>query len=455
MGNKMSKTTTSKNDEMKEQVNEVVPDPIDDQDIAQDRNDQVFEQVAQSDNVEEAGPEIVTLKPGEDKRLSITQRYREKRDAERDKSDEEDDGVIEANTEINEDDVESDVDDDSGKPAEAVEAEEDSQKEQESENEPASQPTEITLIVDGKEVKKPLSEVTALAQIAAAGNDRLEEAKRILKETKEAAQALRDQAPENQPGVVSEQETQQTAATATGGDQANQPNPPVDKENLRVLVEKLQVGDVEEGVEAVAELFSHLQNTSAPSVSEEQVSALVEQRLTQTKNQTEIHGAIGRFEEKYPEIVREPMLAEAGMTALRFELIKDLKSVGVTDEDISSISRNTEALVQAQKRVSQGGHKLRSYDELLDSVGSTMTEKFNLRPSAKPSPKTPSSQSSPPVPQDNVAVAKERLERKRAAPRQPRSAGMRTASAAKKVAKKTPAQIVAEARKSRGFAPTS
>jgi hypothetical protein len=47
-----------------------------------------------------------------------------------------------------------------------------------------AEPAEITLVIDGKPVKNPLTEAIVLAQITVAGDTRLDEAKRLLDEAK-------------------------------------------------------------------------------------------------------------------------------------------------------------------------------------------------------------------------------------------------------------------------------
>lgn len=307
--------------------------------------------------------------------------------------------------------------------------------------EPEEKPEqEFELVVDGKTVKKKLNEVIALAQITAAGDNRLDEAKRLLRE----AQALRGSAKaEHPPSDADEEETHQDDRTQDRG--GTREHPPAKRalspEKLKGIIERIQVGDSDEGVQALQELVEAV----APRDDAETVGRVVEQRLTNMKTEEEIQSALTAFATNYPEIAKDEILADAGRTILRNELIKDLKSIGADEAEIDKIKHDARALAAAQRQLRSNGHKVRSYHELLDEVGKTMATKFGVKRASDSTDPNPSKA----TPQLS-STTQSRVERKRTAPQQPRAAGVRgqTQSAPKR---KSPADVVAQMRKDRGF----
>jgi hypothetical protein len=106
--------------------------------------------------------------------------------------------------------------------------------------EPAQSPhgeQRVRLVVDGKTVELPISEVVKRAQVNSAIDNRLEEAKRIVAEAKS---------------------TRHQATDDDFSEERHEPQPrqqrfsPNDK--LRSIVERIQVGDADEGQQALNEL---------------------------------------------------------------------------------------------------------------------------------------------------------------------------------------------------------
>lgn len=373
-------------------------------------------------------PEKAAPAKAEDPREDIVKRYRELRNKAAQGEDDADDGAEGEQDEAEPDQPEA--------PADKVDAKKD--------EEPAEKPEqEFELVVDGKTVKKKLHEVLALAQITAASDNRLDEAKRLLRE----AQALRgSDKTEHPPSGSEEQETHQDGRTQDKGERGreHQPKRRLSPEQLKGIIERIQVGDSEEGVEALQELVEAV----APRDDADTVGKVVEQRLTTIKTEEEIHNALTAFATNYPEIAKDEILADAGRTILRNELIKDLQSVGADQAEIDKIKHDARALAAAQRHLRSQGHKVRSYNDLLEEVGKTMVTKFGIKRAAPNADPTPQKQT-PPTPS---STTQSRVDRKRAAPQQPRAAGVRgqTPSAPKR---KSPADVVAQMRKDRGFSP--
>src|SRR5262245_36866246 len=115
---------------------------------------------------------------------------------------------------------------------------------------------------------------------------------------------------------------------------------PVDREKLRAAAERIQVGDLEEGVDALEEVVELARGSG-------DTRQAVRSELATMKFEYENSAALKRFSEKYPDVAKDDLLAEAGVTALRREIEQDLKQIGVKDEDLAPVRSNTQAMVRA------------------------------------------------------------------------------------------------------------
>lgn len=323
---------------------------------------------------------------------------------------------------------------------------------------PGTQPTEITLLVDGKPKIVSLEEATRLAQIGAAGDNRLEvakqraaEATRLLEEAKAVhANALRGHAaPEHPPSSQPPATDSTDPNTRTRTAPEHRPAGAVDPEKLKGIAQKLQVGNEEEGAEALAELSSMLGHNQ---VDAQMVSRMVQEHLDRTAQRTEMNAALKRFQGDYPEIAGNRALQEAGLTMVAMEIEQDLEAAGIRPEELTPVRGNLKLLLQAQKNLRESGYQVRGYDELLSATGKKMVTEFKLRPQPTPAPTpalTPSTPA-PPVRPSNAALIQQRTAAKRAAPTQPRSSGVRNPIPTAPPPK-TKRDLVNEARKARGY----
>lgn len=306
---------------------------------------------------------------------------------------------------------------------------------------------EIVLKVDGRELKRPFKDIVASAQIDAAANSRLEEAKRILSEAKAVAQLPR--APEHQPGADDETTVRQPSQSRATDQPEHQPDDEVDPEKLASIVERIQVGDKEEGQQALAELVKMV--GTKPRFDQTDISRAVQQQLSERETASEIDRAVQGFAKDFPNLVSDDDLTNVTMTVITKELLRDLRSAGLSDSDLAAASKDTKRLAFMHRQARASGAKLRTYDGLLRDVGTHVSEKFGIRPGSAPTDKSQEPSQKPPQrAATDPAKVQERIERKRAAPQQPRTAGGRTPMA-EAPRPKTKAEIVAEARRARGF----
>lgn len=297
----------------------------------------------------------------------------------------------------------------------------------------------FTLLVDGKPTQMKQSEVLAKAQIAVASDDRLEEAKRLLKE----ARALRGRNDDSEhhryeDDDLNGQDDQAPESTS----KANQPALALDKDKLRDIVQRLQVGDEEEGVEALAEVVSLLgEGQGKQAVTPEEVWRLV----ARSQLQSEMQSAAESFQKDHAAVIEDEELREVTFNRLRNEVRKDLAALGMPAQDLAKL--NGEQLFTLHMDARTMGAKLRNYNAMFDQVGKDMTTRYGavIQPTSTQVDTTKPTQAA-----DQSRIAQDRIDRKRTEIQQPRTVGMRQAPPPQRQAK-TKADIIAEMRRARGF----
>ena len=327
----------------------------------------------------------------------------------------------------------------------------DAGNDQQAEKAPEPPPRKYTLKINGKEEEVSEAELISLAQIAKASDNLLDvaksrasEATRLLKEAEETQRRLREgqeHPPAKKPAANQPDQSRE---------QPDPEHPPVaglDRERLRQITERIQVGDADEGAQALTDLFEEITAKVTPKVDSEEIARVVQRTNAQTRTQAELDAAFESFASKYPDIAKDELLAEAGKTVLRKEIIKDLESAGVDEATISSFARDERLLVQAHKDLRAANKGVRSYADLLETTGKTLSDRFNIK-AASPQPATKTAaQQRVPVDPDRI---QDRIDRKRAAPQQPRAVGVRQ-QVAPPPQPRTTRDIVRAMRKGRGF----
>ena len=275
----------------------------------------------------------------------------------------------------------------------------------------------VRIVVDGKEQFLTQAELIQRAQINSAADNRLEEAKRLLK----AARAERNGEEYDEFEDTPEQPRHTT------------PTPGNQNDRLKAIVEKIQVGDGDEGAEALQE-FAQVVHQNI------QTQAVLGAREAEMRN------ALDRFMHRYPQLAKDPDLGTAGVAVLARTLKAEIKKLGgITDDQLNSIPNDlggVRALAHTTAAYRAQGHRqIRDFDGVLDAVGQEMGRKFGLRPS--------SMRGDYRIGTD--AEIQARYDRKRSMASQPRPAGIRSAPQQEYQRPKTAAEIVAEARRYRGF----
>lgn len=408
------------------QTTDVMPDPTDDTEIeatavATDGSDE-----AQAEGQQDS-PRAKT--PFEEARDRATQRYRELRDAELKggpAGDSEQAPEAEAET-----DLAQEVD--PSEPTATAKAA----------APPAAEPElEVPLIIDGKQVTKPLSEVVKLAQITVASDNRLEEAKRLLRQ----ATAVHERAmSEHQPDDGTAKAAKPTRATDDDIDPEHQPDD-VDPEELDSIVERIQVGDKDDGRQAIADLMKLVQGNT--SLNERAVSNMVRQTIVQNDTKKELDEAVTKFTTAFPTIASDDDLVDVALRRVQRELRSDLVAAGISEDDLKTVT-DPKQLAALHRQVRVNGAKVRTYDTLLSEVGTYLSNKFGT----PREPSKPATEKAPQQPQRQPArpsTIEARTELKRSAAQQPRAAGVR-GQVAQAPKPKTAAEIIREMRRARHF----
>lgn len=406
---------TQKTEAKGDPANDVMP-PIDDE----------IETEIKAEPAPEAPEPEKAAKPepvGDDGRTEIARLYRERRDAEKASEQANAESAEPApETEDEGEKTQDEADSDAGDKKPQREA-------QESEFE--------ELIVNGERVRKTKDEVKALAQIALASNNILSEAKQLREEARE----MRKQAAHQPLHDADPEPIESPAETKT----EHKPGLEIDQETMRRIVDRIQIGDADEGAQALAELVQ-LVNQAQPAasqVSAEQVGQLVRQQLVQQETQKDIDAALKDFGSKYADIAQDSEYSVLALDLVAREMRKDLKTVGLSDEDLAPIGNDARQLAFLHRQAKANGHQVRSYGEVLNSIGDHMTTKFNLKRSQ------PQQQQRTQAP-----ITADRAARKLQVQQQPRTAGARV-PAPQAPKPKTALEKIEEMREARGFGRTS
>lgn len=268
----------------------------------------------------------------------------------------------------------------------------------------------VELVVDGQKINKPLSEIVAIAQKNVAADSRLDEAKRLLAETRtlvtQPAKPAADQPPaktdEPQPGRADQR-------------QATKPDPA----RVASVVDAFLTGDAEAGAKALTELLETTANPEGQT-SPEQVRALVDAELQRRETEAEGKRAIDGLAKEFPEVAQDRNLFLLTLSRSVEEMSDDMLKIGVPEDEIKALGgdpNRTRQAYQFLRRDPQWAPKLRNFEQIAQASGKFVSERYVVR-KTEPAPKTPANGS--------VVVA-DKSARKAALTPQPRSASTRSA----------------------------
>ena len=134
-------------------------------------------------------------------------------------------------------------------------------------------------------------------------------------------------------------------------------------DGIEQLVEQIQVGDATEGAAAVREIAKRFSAADPQAI-----ERVMRQSQARDRAVGEINGALNEFTKRNPRIVNDELFAESGMTAVRTEIAKDLKSLGVPDEELDQIRGDNKVMLAAYTHLRANGRQVRAPKELFGAV---------------------------------------------------------------------------------------
>lgn len=344
----------------------------------------------------------------EDPRLSMADRFTERRKQKKAEEEAKEPQAIvpkpsHAKAPQAEDEGEGDEHDDTpgdeGAPAPQAEAQPETPK-PEGEDDPM-----VELVVRGKKVTMPQSEVLAIAQKNLAADDYLEQAKNVFAQASESARSRQsaehhgDDDDEQMPGADGQEQHQLTP------------------ERRRELIETIQTGSPEEADEAYAEL-----QEANRSASPEEIAAMVSDAIQRQEARSESTRALEQLRQEYPEIAEDEDLSLMTLRHTVAGMAKALEDAGVPAEYVDQVRGNPSALrdYYAQVRAHPNFRStLRGPGDLARDAAKAVHEKYVAPLKARENPEEPGRAG-------RIEVSSERKERKAGLDRQPRSASLRS-----------------------------
>lgn len=315
-----------------------------------------------------------------------------------------------------------------------------------------SDDAEIELVVYGTPIKKKVKDLKADAQKLLAADQKFEEAKRIAEEARELlknAQSRRNP----DPDLADQPEGEDNGKPRGRKDaKADQPDIQMDDADLDSIVERIQVGDKEEGRQAVADLAKLIIKGKTSPIDESKVNDIVRANISRADTQREIDSALQRFSQQFPEIVGDDEFVDVAIRRVAKELRDDLKQQGVPD-DLINKAVDANDLARLHSEVKKKGAKMRSYDDVLQAAGTHLKSKFGiaLKAPTESAPVTSPKPQPTPTRAPVQSTAQQRVEAKRAAIQQPRATGGRAPAPSGAPKPKSPTDYIQELRKARRF----
>jgi hypothetical protein len=154
----------------------------------------------------------------------------------------------------------------------------------------------------------------------------------------------------------------------------------IDREKLKELTSRIQVGDEDEGAEALQEL---VETTVERVRANERANArqAVDDRLLDLSAAKENKAALDKFAKRFGKAAEKPMVQAATVDRMRTEIASDLRSAGVTDEELGQIGGDLNRLGLLHAHARRVGHQgVRSAERLLDDVGQALTDELGIKP---------------------------------------------------------------------------
>lgn len=312
---------------------------------------------------------------------------------------------------------------------------------------------EITLKVDGKEIRQKLRDVVGRAQRDYSADNRLNDAKEVLREVQQLRTELRTRGAGDQPAHQPDDLEERDAPSddrSSGTSRAHQPEDRDLDAELEDIAERIQTGDVSDGKTALKRIVDLVRrDTSAEPAS---IDDKVRQAIERNRHKEEVDQAFQRFSGKYQDLVDDPDVAPAVLRRAEANLRAALVEGGMPDTEVQKLSGSNQ-LGDAYRALKAQGRQVKSLDDILTDVGEALSQKFVPTQRRTPQPE-PQLQPAPAPSQRAVPqTVSRRIEEKRGLQQQPRVAAVRAEQVPTTQRPRTYAEIVANMRRDRGYSP--
>jgi hypothetical protein len=150
------------------------------------------------------------------------------------------------------------------------------------------------------------------------------------------------------------------------------------KEKLRSLAERIQVGDTDEGADAIGEMIGMVRDQGA---NRENVRAALREEFNSARIQRENQEAVDHLEKRFPQLKDKRYLSLAAGDVIKEEIIEDFRSMGVSDEELAKMKGcDVGQLAAAHGHARLNGGNVRKPIDIADKVGTVLTREFDLKP---------------------------------------------------------------------------
>ena len=300
----------------------------------------------------------------------------------------------------------------------------------------------VTVTVDGQEQQISQQELVRNFQINQAAEKRMQEATHLLQQAQSVAAA------QLQPTATAD-------AQATDSDQSpTEPAPTnadvLDGIDFAAISEKIQLGETEEGANALKDLVVQVMSRTAPSQDAAQVNPAdqIEHVVTAVQDRQQSDAARREFEENFADIVSDPHLNRMSQAHAHEAIIEDFAANGADENMIAMARANPAQAFNAHRAMRLSGQfpELKNPHQLYQEAG-TRTRSWLEGISGgtpNPNPVVNTGAPRPEVPRDQrQRAAQQSPGRRQQPPRQRQQAP----------AVKTPSQVIQEMKVARGQYP--
>jgi hypothetical protein len=140
-----------------------------------------------------------------------------------------------------------------------------------------------------------------------------------------------------------------------------------DTDDLEEIAEMIQVGDREEGAQALGKLLKKAGGNTGD------VAGQVRRQMAMEQIDREIQNGIKDLEERNPGIAKSHILGQAAMAALRAEVGEDLRAEGIPEDQVKRISSSDELALKAYKELRILG-KSRKFEDIGEATARRMRQ---------------------------------------------------------------------------------